>query len=245
MPQTQIAMGRAFTYLDNLGRIGTSSTTLWHPVGLGRGADDVMYVANWGHEFGAGTRITKCTITTQEFLLDIGSPGSGDSQFLWPGGLAVDDQENLYVTDQAISKVVIFTKDGEFVGKWGNLGSGDGQFDKPPASPSTPTETSSSSTAASTESSATPEMVSSSANSAKAAAAMGSWPVPGVPTLTPTATSTWPTGATTGCRSSPPTATTWPPSAVLTTKSPTSADPAPCLLTETGISTWQIGATSG
>ena len=131
MPQTQIAMGRAFTYLDNLGRIGTSSTTFWHPVGLGRGADDVMYVANWGHEFGAGTRITKCTLATQEFLLDIGSPGSGDGEFLWPGGLAVDDQENLYVTDQAISKVVIFTKDGEFVGKWGNLGSGDGQFNKP------------------------------------------------------------------------------------------------------------------
>ena len=131
MPQTQIAMGRAFTYLDNLGRIGTSSTTFWHPVGLGRGADDVMYVANWGHEFGAGTRITKCTLATQEFLLDIGSPGSGDGEFLWPGGLAVDDQENLYVTDQAISKVVIFTKDGEFVGKWGSLGSGDGQFNKP------------------------------------------------------------------------------------------------------------------
>ena len=98
MPQTQVAMGRAFTYLDNLGRIGVSATTFWHPVGLGRGADDVMYVANWGHEFGPGTRITKCTISTQEFLLDIGSAGSGDGEFLWPGGLAVDDQENLYVT---------------------------------------------------------------------------------------------------------------------------------------------------
>ena len=131
MPQIQIAMGRAFTYLDNLGRIGNSSTTFWHPVGLGRGEGDVLYVANWGHEFDGATRITKCTLTTQEFLLDIGSQGSGDAEFRWPGGLAVDSEENLYVTDQAISKVVVFTKDGEFVGKWGTPGSGDGQFRMP------------------------------------------------------------------------------------------------------------------
>ena len=43
MPQTQIAMGRAFTYLDNLGRIGNSSTTFWHPVGLGTRARATFY----------------------------------------------------------------------------------------------------------------------------------------------------------------------------------------------------------
>ena len=41
MPQTQVAMGRAFTYLDNLGRIGVSATTFWHPVGL-RGAPTTL-----------------------------------------------------------------------------------------------------------------------------------------------------------------------------------------------------------
>ena len=96
MPQTQIATGRAFTYLDNLGRIGGSSTTFWHPCGLGRGENDVLYVLNWGNEFNPSTRITKCTLTTQEFLLDIGSRGDGDGEFEWPGGLAVDSQENLH-----------------------------------------------------------------------------------------------------------------------------------------------------
>ncbi|MCZ6535068.1 MAG: NHL repeat-containing protein [Chloroflexi bacterium] len=131
MPQTQIAAGRGFTYLDNLGRIGGSSTTFWHPCGLGRGENDVLYVLNWGNEFNPSTRITKCTLATQEFLLDIGSRGDGDGEFEWPGGLAVDSKENLYVTDQSNHKVVAFTKDGEFVGKWGTKGSGQGQFYKP------------------------------------------------------------------------------------------------------------------
>ncbi len=131
MPQTQVAKGRAFTYLDNLGRIGVSGTTFWHPVGLGRGQDDALYVLNWGNEFSSSTRITKCTLTTQEFIRDIGTTGDGDGEFLWPGGLAVDSQENLYVTDQAASKVVMFTKDGDFLGKWGVKGCGEGQFHMP------------------------------------------------------------------------------------------------------------------
>jgi sugar lactone lactonase YvrE len=131
MPLTQIAAGRAFSYVDNLGKIGNSMTTFWHPSGIGRGADDVLYVANWGHEFGPCARITKCKLTTQEWIQDIGSAGSGDGEFLWPGGLVVDSKENLYVTDQTDCKVVAFTKDGDFIGKWGVKGSEPGQFYSP------------------------------------------------------------------------------------------------------------------
>jgi len=131
MPLTQLAAGRAFTYVDNLGRIGQSSTTFWHPVGLGRGEGDVMYVLNWGNEFTPCARITKVFLTTQEWIADIGEAGSGKGQFLWPGGLAVDSEENLFVTDQANSKVITFSKDGDHLGEWGIRGSGPGQFYMP------------------------------------------------------------------------------------------------------------------
>ena len=95
MPITQIATGRAFSYMDNIGQIGTSGPSLRHPVGLARGANDVLYVANWGTESQGGARITKCVMSTQEWLADIGQHGSGDGEFIWPGGLVADSDENL------------------------------------------------------------------------------------------------------------------------------------------------------
>ena len=131
MPVTQVAGNKAFTYVDNLGKIGVSEISFWHPVGLARGEEDVLYVLNWGYANKPSARITKTYLTTQEWICDIGTAGSGAGEFLWPGGLAVDENENLYVTDQAISKVVSFTKDGEFITKWGLEGSGKGEFHMP------------------------------------------------------------------------------------------------------------------
>jgi DNA-binding beta-propeller fold protein YncE len=131
MPITTIASGRAFTYKDNLGRIGVSQTTFWHPVGLGRGANDVLYVLNFGYESTPCARITMCTLSKQEWIRDIGSQGKGPGQFQWPGGLAVDSKENLYVTDQANSRIVSFRNNGDNIANWGSQGSGKGQFNLP------------------------------------------------------------------------------------------------------------------
>ena len=131
MPITQVAGNKAFTYVDNLGKIGVSEISFWHPVGLARGQEDVLYVLNWGYANRPSARITKTHLTSQEWICDIGTAGSGPGEFLWPGGLAIDEQENLYVTDQAISKVVSFTKDGEFISKWGCEGVGKGEFRMP------------------------------------------------------------------------------------------------------------------
>ena len=128
MPITQIATGRAFTYRNNIGQIGASGPSLRHPVGLARGANDILYVANWGTESQPNSRITKCVLSTQEWIADIGQPGSGDGQFLWPGALVTDSNENLYLTDQADNKIVVFDKDGGSVAKWGETGSGQGQL---------------------------------------------------------------------------------------------------------------------
>ena len=131
MPLTHIASGRAFTYATNIGKISRSEIGFRHPVGLARGKDDTLYIANWGDEASPNARITKCSISAQDWIADIGTPGDGPGQFLWPGGLASDTADRLYVTDQADHKVVIFQSDGEFVGKWGLYGTGDGEFNSP------------------------------------------------------------------------------------------------------------------
>lgn len=131
MPVTQIAGTKAFAYVGNIGQIGASGPTLRHPMGLARGKHDVLYVANWGVESNPSTRITKCTIDSQEWIQDIGHPENGDPTFKWPGGLAIDDQETLFVTDQADHCVHKYSRDGKYLGRWGMSGNLDGDLKRP------------------------------------------------------------------------------------------------------------------
>ena len=130
MPVTQIAAGRAFIYQDCWGAVGVSKARFIQPVDVARGAGDVLYVANWGIDFQPATRITKCTLN-HEWIADIGSTGNEDGQYLWPGGLALDSEENIYVTDQSVHKFIIFDKEGAFLGKWGEAGAEEGQLNRP------------------------------------------------------------------------------------------------------------------
>ena len=130
MPTTQISAGRAFSYLYNLGKNSVSRTGFMHPTALARGSGNMLYVASWGNEATPCARITKCTLD-HEWIADIGGPGDGDGQFLCPGGLALDKDENIYVSDQSVHKIVMFDKDGGFLGKWGESGSADGQLNRP------------------------------------------------------------------------------------------------------------------
>jgi len=113
-------------------------------VGLALGADDTLYVVNRGWEqiqnvpatrTQLGTRIGKFTIGSvpgdEEFVLDISKPGAGPGELMWPAGIALDSQENVYVTDEWLNRISIFDKDGTFLRLWGSSGSEDGEFNGP------------------------------------------------------------------------------------------------------------------
>ena len=42
-----------------------------------------------------------------------------------------DSDENLFVSDEANHRISSFSSEGEFLGKWGEHGDGDGQIDRP------------------------------------------------------------------------------------------------------------------
>jgi DNA-binding beta-propeller fold protein YncE len=65
------------------------------------------------------------------FVTKWGTEGSGDGQFLWPGGMAIDSSGNLYVADSLNDRIQKFSNSGNFITSWGMLGSGDGQFSWP------------------------------------------------------------------------------------------------------------------
>lgn len=57
--------------------------------------------------------------------------GEGPGQFVWPTGVALDSDRNVYVTDAWTDRVSVFTAEGDFVRSFGSSGDGDGQFRRP------------------------------------------------------------------------------------------------------------------
>jgi DNA-binding beta-propeller fold protein YncE len=113
-------------------------------VALALGEGETVYVLNRGAEqikdvpwnkTQVGTRVGKFTIGPvpgdEEFVADISHAGDGRGELIWPAGLALDSQENVYVTDEWFNRVSIFDKSGNFLRDWGTAGSGDGELNRP------------------------------------------------------------------------------------------------------------------
>jgi len=93
-----------------------------NPVDIGFGKENV-YVLTRG---GLGTEVRVINWEDE----NLGTLG-GASLFQWPAALLVDEDENLYVTDEANHKVVVMDKDGELIDSWGEQGSESGQLNRP------------------------------------------------------------------------------------------------------------------
>jgi sugar lactone lactonase YvrE len=70
-------------------------------------------------------------IPPYSFVREWGSAGSGEGQFDGPYDVAIDSQNNVYVTDFVNDRIQKFDSDGNFITTWGSAGSGEGQFDGP------------------------------------------------------------------------------------------------------------------
>ncbi|MGB8133732.1 MAG: 6-bladed beta-propeller, partial [Nitrososphaeraceae archaeon] len=51
--------------------------------------------------------------------------------FQGPSGLSIDANDNIYVTDKNNNRIPVFTSDGQFITKFGEPGSGNGQLIDP------------------------------------------------------------------------------------------------------------------
>ena len=64
-------------------------------------------------------------------LRTIGSYGAGKSQFKYPNRIAVDGEDNLYVSDYLNHRIQKFDSAGKFVKEWGGFGTANGDFQYP------------------------------------------------------------------------------------------------------------------
>ena len=108
---TQV-QGATFRYTHTIGRGEEAGTGFKNPVAVARGAEDVMYVVSRAYDYRADSkRITVCTVR-EDYIGEIGNGGrlggelmdTGESQapgsLVWPTDIALDSEENLYVTDE-------------------------------------------------------------------------------------------------------------------------------------------------
>ena len=136
---TQNIAGRVYDFSHVVG-----GYQLNNPVGIAKGPGDLLYVLSRQYEevsdvpwnrTGTRAKVCKCTIGTvpgdEEYVGEFGSYGDADGKFIWPAGIAVDSQENIYVTDEWMNRVSKFDKEDNFLGLWGSSGVGDGEFNGP------------------------------------------------------------------------------------------------------------------
>ena len=131
-----------FQYSHTIGRQEVrSGDGFLHPVAIARDEKNLLYVLSRGTEtpaFDPGKRVTVFTVD-EELVTDFGrkvdsddaDSTTPDGSFMWPTSVALDSETNVYVADEWINRISIFTKDGEWIGKWGTPGDGDGEIDRP------------------------------------------------------------------------------------------------------------------
>ncbi len=124
-------------YSHTIGRTDLSGTGFLNPVALARGEGDLVYVVSRAHELRPGSvRVTVCTLE-EDFIAEFGRGvpdlglyeiPPGDGYLVWPTSIAIDSEWNVYVADEWLNRISIFTNEGEWIGKWGTPGEGDGEL---------------------------------------------------------------------------------------------------------------------
>ena len=124
----------AYRYVRTLGFWAQDGRGFADPVDVALGRNGVLYVLNRGlsdvEEFMFSKRVTVCTVG-EEYLFQFSYGGTGDGQIMWPVSIALDKDEQIYISDQALHRISIFSKEGKFLAKWGVRGKGEGEFDRP------------------------------------------------------------------------------------------------------------------
>ena len=128
-------------YTKTIGRGEQFGPGFTYPIYVARGKEGIMYVLCRGTEFRPeGVRVVVCT-TDEEYIsvfargIDYQGPHAhnmDDGSLVWPTSIALDSQENLYISDEWLNRISMFSKDGDFLGKWEErTGYGDGELDRP------------------------------------------------------------------------------------------------------------------
>ena len=128
---TTTVAGRTWNFSHAIGRNANAGNGFSQPMSVTTVPGGAVYVVNRGGEYGVGgvpadnKRIGKLTLD-EEFIGDFGR-----REVVWPAGVAVTRDETVYVSDEQLNTVLMYSSDGELLGQWGEAGVGEGQLNGP------------------------------------------------------------------------------------------------------------------
>ena len=119
-------------YLDTVGFVADQGGRGFHlPVAMAIRGDGRVHVASRSHAESLRVVGVQVVSLKHEFFGKIGDHGRGDGQMTSPTALAIDREDNVYLADDALQRITIYDRDGNYLSKWGTPGSGDGEIDGP------------------------------------------------------------------------------------------------------------------
>ena len=125
---------RTYRYSHTIGRQGYAGAGFYMPTGLAMGKDSVIYVVNRAaadfelHR--PGIRVVMTNLE-EDYLGSFGGYGEENGKFVRPTAIALDSQQNAYVSDEWLQRISVFDKKGQYLDQWGVRGQEGGEFDRP------------------------------------------------------------------------------------------------------------------
>jgi len=134
MALTTFVKGRAYDWSHAIGRGAANGTGFNYPQTMCLGNEGDLYVANRGNENNFGMRVNRIKIGEagdEELLSEFCTYGEEECHGVWPFGVAVGKNSEVFVTDEWKNTISVFDPNGKFIRRFGETGSGPGQLKGP------------------------------------------------------------------------------------------------------------------
>ncbi len=137
--QTQVAANRVYDFSHSVGKREIAA----YPYSFALAGNDVVYVVNRQLsskvQFSVGAAemklVSKIGIGTgpgqEELLAQFVKMGDSEDKVMWPAGIQCDGDDNVYIADEWLNRILIFDSGGSFIENWGSTGQGEGELFRP------------------------------------------------------------------------------------------------------------------